>query len=773
MSLDYEIYKEGGVLNNRYQKIEDISEGSYGYVSLAKDINLKKLVAIKYIFDLNDNDQHDGSNNSSFEKQNLRNMVSKDVKDKLSNRVCLEAMYEIEIQNKIGLHKNITALLDYFDSYIIMEYCSGGDLYEAIKDDIIPRKTKLYNHMFNQILDAIEFVHKKSIFHRDIKPENILINNTIDWTIKLTDWGLATVNKTSMNRNVGSERYMAPELFESNLDINERREPYQCDKIDLWAIGIVFLNVVFHKNPFKVANQSDKSFCYFAANREALFDVFSTMAYDFFQVLRYCLTIDPDNRDLIKMRYELANLSEFTLDDDYYNKLEDGYDTWSQKTNTNERVTPSPPPPVPPSSAPVNLPSPIASSKPLPKIEVHHAADEKPFDPYYNSLQIPKFTNYNKQHYNHNLNYNTLHKERAKSAPRSKYYKRNRNNNNNNINNNKNDNYYNSHYNNLNNYLSKGVKIEQRNKSKIIKNSRKPLGIPAPNSHINNYMKEHARENNGKTFNTKDFFTPPSVHNRYMEGYHKKNRTKHRRPSTTGNKQRFSFSNNNVTSGVLRRGSATVQHSPGTYIPPNARSNIYNSIPQVLTTNSSHSNVFENDMDDDDILFTLDENNEFINNFNDLSITNNKPAKSTAFPDLLKSPVTQEATLNTNNAFINPFAATDDQTKFRPGKYVLPHHRKQSSMTEATKPIITNDVFNSRLEEDDDDNVLIFEDEDDDDDGAQGGTGIDKFGPYQIYDNETEINKFRKFSENSSKSQEDKIIGSLETYKNNWIIQQD
>ena len=49
-SLDYEIYKEGGILNDRYQKIEDISEGSYGFVSLAKDLKERKLVAIKYIF---------------------------------------------------------------------------------------------------------------------------------------------------------------------------------------------------------------------------------------------------------------------------------------------------------------------------------------------------------------------------------------------------------------------------------------------------------------------------------------------------------------------------------------------------------------------------------------------------------------------------------------------------------------------------------------------------------------------------------------------------
>ena len=358
MTLDYEIYKEGGLLNDRYQKIEDISEGSYGYVSLAKDTKLKKLVAVKYIFKLEEEEEEEEGEDmkdrdidmTKKSRKEKKSLVSEAVKSKFAENICVEAMYEVDIQTKLGKHRNIVELLDYFDSYIIMEYCSGGDLYEAIKDDVIPRRTKSITYILNQIADAVEFAHSKHIYHRDIKPENILITG-IDWTVKLTDWGLATTSQTSMDRNVGSERYMAPELFESNLDIEERKEPYECDKVDLWAMGIVFLNIVFHKNPFKVANQTDKSFCYFAANREALFDVFSTMAYDFFQVLRYCLTIDPSNRSLSKMRRELDNLMEYTLDDEYYNSVEDEYDIV---------FSPSPEMP-PPSSAPVSLPTPPTS----------------------------------------------------------------------------------------------------------------------------------------------------------------------------------------------------------------------------------------------------------------------------------------------------------------------------------------------------------------------------------------------------------------------------
>lgn len=714
MTVDYEIYKEGGILKDRYQKIEDISEGSYGFVSLAKDLKEKKLVAVKYIFkldededDYQDNDDGDDGDrdyDSSHQKNQVhqdkkKSLISSNVKSRLTNDICLEAMYEVDIQTKIGKHENIVQLLDFFDSYIIMEYCSGGDLYEAIKDDIVPRTTKSITHIIDQIIDAVEYVHKKQIYHRDIKPENILITG-IDWTIKLTDWGLATSDETSMDRSVGSERYMAPELFDSNLDLEERREPYQCGKVDLWAMGIVFLNIVFHKNPFSVANQSDKSFCYFAANREALFDVFSSMTYDFFQVLRYCLTIDPTNRDLNQMRNELNNLNEYTFDDEYYNNEENeeystGYDTEVSEKMT---VTPGPdslPKNQPPSSAPVSLPTPINSSKPLPQLvnkdvlamDSNHTKDKTLVESVHNDeppnsstnqhlhktlsndddtnyqlsqdqnrkqFETPKFNiiqdklynhykhpNANKSQYNHN-HYDTtnqqqmhadhLYPDRAKSTPKFKYRRK-------------------SHGKKKNGrYHIKPIKIENRNRSKIIKNSRKPLGIPTPNTHINNYFHDYRKSKEKHNFNTRDFFTPPSVQNRYMEGVfdHKyrnnnNNKSKHynnfnqhgsyggkswnnnntanynnglnnsfkynkfRRPSTTGNSgynagsikntyggngQRNSFNNGSLQSGFLRRSSLTT-YSPGSYIPPNARNAVNNNYTNASNTNTT-TNPFPN-----------------------------------------------------------------------------------------------------------------------------------------------------------------------------------
>ncbi|CCE64356.1 hypothetical protein TPHA_0H01500 [Tetrapisispora phaffii CBS 4417] len=765
MSLSYSIYKEGGLLNDRYQKIEDISEGSYGYVSLANDVKEKRLVAVKYIFKLDEDDDGEKDDDddsdcpsvcdSSIEKRqqlvnNRNSRISSKIRSKFYENVCLEAVYEVDIQLKIGQHKNIVSLLDYFDSYIILEYCSGGDLYEAIKDDIVPRKTVSIVKIFNQIMDAVEFVHSKSIYHRDIKPENILISG-IDWNIKLTDWGLATTEKTSLDRNVGSERYMAPELFESNLDLQERKEPYDCSKVDIWAMGIVFLNIVFQKNPFSVANQTDKSFCYFAGNREALFDVFSTMSYDFFQVLRYSLTIDPLNRNLLSMRNELNGLSEFTMDDEYYNNL--GSDNYTAVSDSGDYMKYSD---VSSSTTAVNdkfllndtkafdKQIPFSLPNPIPAMTLSTSVDAEPILINNARTGSPTVSTVSSNSENSNQNntstaYSTNNtsrelsrekyqnkdgkvnhensKARAKSVPKFRFNKRshpkpettNQGNTQHGLNHTKqtnrrksfndvgfrfNNNYGNKNHNNtnnINNYnkFPRAIKIQRRKKKPIIKNSRKPLGLPTPNSHMNNFFNEYKSKDN---FNTSDFFTPPTLHNRYIEGIfnnnnrsHDYNKFQHGKLHNNSNKLSYNYHNNSVSSsknqrrpsttgsitgseainyirnrGHSRNNSSNNPHvSPGRYIPPNLRiTSLYsgeNSTPknisevldipppstyheQFLSNTNGSNNNGEPDLDD--VLFTLEENDyDFVKDMDSLSLNNNVNSQSgtNLVPDLLKT----------------------------------------------------------------------------------------------------------------------------------------
>lgn len=295
------------IIADRYKVLTILNHGSFGVVSLAKDLKGKSsLVALKCIHKQQDSGVD-------------------------------EAQEEINVHRILGQHQYIAPLLDHFETqdstFLVMEYYPEGDLYEAIRAGRGP--TNVLQFML-QLIEAVEYAHSKGVYHRDIKPENILIAN--DGSVRLADWGLSTTFKENTEFGVGSERYMAPELFDANI------ESYNAAKADIWSIGICLLNLLFSRNPFTIACQKDKLFMDFAASREALFDIFPTLSVDTFSVLRHALTIDPDNRSLGLLRNELYNVSTWTTDDEYYcDDVEDEYyDDFSRNVSvgkTNDSVS--------------------------------------------------------------------------------------------------------------------------------------------------------------------------------------------------------------------------------------------------------------------------------------------------------------------------------------------------------------------------------------------------------------------------------------------------
>lgn len=105
---------------------------------------------------------------------------------------------EIEIMKKID-NKNIVKLIDVIQSvnntYIITEYCNGGDLREYLKKKryfikILFRQLSEADSLliFKDLLLGIKSLLKIGIIHRDIKPANIMVH---DGLFKITDFGFA------------------------------------------------------------------------------------------------------------------------------------------------------------------------------------------------------------------------------------------------------------------------------------------------------------------------------------------------------------------------------------------------------------------------------------------------------------------------------------------------------------------------------------------------------------------------------------------------------
>ena len=173
-----------------------------------------------------------------------------------------------------------------------------------------PLETEHVRAFMLELVDAVDHLHENGIYHRDIKPENIFLTSL--GATKLGDFGLATSETWSTEFAVGSDRYMAPEQFDASV----YGFGYSPASADIWAIGIVLLNVIFQRNPFASPTVKNPSFADFARDRQSLFDVFPTMSQDTYNVLVHSLALDPANRSLAAVREALQAVVSFTTDDE-------------------------------------------------------------------------------------------------------------------------------------------------------------------------------------------------------------------------------------------------------------------------------------------------------------------------------------------------------------------------------------------------------------------------------------------------------------------------
>ncbi|KAG0313738.1 hypothetical protein BGZ97_009954 [Linnemannia gamsii] len=217
-----------------------------------------------------------------------------------------------------GQHPHIvdmSSVIETKDSlYLAMEYCSGGDLYDTITSqhsaardsgvDFAPMANFpgrcLDVHSDSSVLDAMTQIisalvhsHSRQVFHRDLKPENILVAS--DGSLKLADFGLATKERVSSDFGCGSSFYMAPEQQPSRTLAGRR--PYLPAKSDVWSLGIIFLNLRFGRNPWKLSRvDMDATFAAYAQNSDVLREMFPELSSSALHFLKRVLCVDPNDR---------------------------------------------------------------------------------------------------------------------------------------------------------------------------------------------------------------------------------------------------------------------------------------------------------------------------------------------------------------------------------------------------------------------------------------------------------------------------------------------
>jgi serine/threonine protein kinase len=88
---------------------------------------------------------------------------------------------------------------------------------------------------------------------------------------KLADFGLSTVDKYTNDFGVGSSRYMAPECFgredrDSDSGVDLEFESYNAEAADVWAMGVILMNLIFGRSPWHEASLKDRVFHAYITN---------------------------------------------------------------------------------------------------------------------------------------------------------------------------------------------------------------------------------------------------------------------------------------------------------------------------------------------------------------------------------------------------------------------------------------------------------------------------------------------------------------------------
>ena len=204
-------------IHSVYKIGKNIGTGSFGVVASAYNLSSpKEKVAIKIIL------------------KNKLNTSAKRIK------------YEIDIIITLD-HPNIIKCYETFEDekhiYIVMEFCSGGELLDILpKDRLLDEDLCL--EFVRKMLVSVNHIHQIGIVHRDLKPENFLFNNTKpERELKLVDFGLS--NKFSnkfeiLHSTVGTPFYIAPEVLKGNYD----------SKCDMWSLGVIFYLILSGELPF-------------------------------------------------------------------------------------------------------------------------------------------------------------------------------------------------------------------------------------------------------------------------------------------------------------------------------------------------------------------------------------------------------------------------------------------------------------------------------------------------------------------------------------------
>ena len=243
----------------RYALIESIGRGGMGEVFSARDTELGRIVAIKFL--------------------NMRTAVVPEAMSQLVTEA--QTASALNHPNLITVHEILR-----HDSGIavVSELVKGKPLREFCG---VARPVQQIAAWGAQTARGLAAAHAESIVHGDIKPENVMVRG--DGYIKILDFGIARRNATRgdiASLTAGTVGYMSPEQVQGEA---------LTAASDVFSLGVVLLELATGKHPFLEETTASTTFA--IGQREVEIQVPSIAGgKEFARLLRSMLEKDPAMR---------------------------------------------------------------------------------------------------------------------------------------------------------------------------------------------------------------------------------------------------------------------------------------------------------------------------------------------------------------------------------------------------------------------------------------------------------------------------------------------
>ncbi|KAI4303699.1 hypothetical protein MLD38_039300 [Melastoma candidum] len=207
----------------KYELGRTLGEGTFAKVKFARNVETGDNVAIKIL----------------------------DKEEVLKHKMIGQIKREISTM-KLIRHPNVIRMYEVMASkkriYIVLELVTGGELFDKIasKGRLKEDEARKY---FQQLINAVDYCHSRSVFHRDLKPENLLLDAT--GTLKVSDFGLSALPQQVredglLHTTCGTPNYVAPEVINN--------KGYDGAKADLWSCGVILFVLMAGYLPFEESN---------------------------------------------------------------------------------------------------------------------------------------------------------------------------------------------------------------------------------------------------------------------------------------------------------------------------------------------------------------------------------------------------------------------------------------------------------------------------------------------------------------------------------------